>query len=183
MLSGRLLVMTVLVLTAWLVACGESSRSERSASPARTQSPLPPDASGNASEGCDADFSFEPAFLPEGFDGEPRPGPAPSGAPPDTDDQAIVHYRGDGGQALEIRRPGTMFPELALSDESPTIEVLGERTPNFGPVEPGGERLIVQFTYTGPGEPRKDECSSYSLNEYGLDLPTLKQVAESLRPS
>ena len=93
-----------------------------------------------------------------------------------------MHYRGGEGRAIEIRRPATAFSELALSDDSPAIEVLGRETPNFGPVEPGGTGFIVQFTYASGDRPRPAHCSSYSLNGYGLTVGTLKRVAESLRP-
>lgn len=93
----------------------------------------------------------------------------------------ILHYRGSGSRAIEIRRPGTLFTELAQGNDAPTIEVLGSKTTGFAPMEPGGDDFIVQFSY--PPHPQPHEwCARYSLNEYGVvPLEELKKVAEALR--
>lgn len=171
------------LVLALLAACGNAPSAEPTASPSAQPSPLFKSDARPPAESCNPRIEFEPGFLPGDFTRRQFRGPAPSAAGPDGKDQVIVHYRGAQGRALEIRRPATMFLELAVSEESSTVQVLGQRTPNFGPVEPGGTELIVQFTYASGGDEHGERCSSYSLNEYGLSLGTLKRVAEALRPT
>ena len=141
---------------------------------------------------CDEVIPFEPTYLPEGFGHQVYPGAFPGGRPPDDqssiggspgEEQVIVHYRGWGSRAIEIRRPGSLFVELAQSNDAPTIEVLRSETTGFAPTEPGGDDFIVQFSY--PPHPRPHEwCARYSLNGYGVvPLEELKKVAEALRPT
>jgi hypothetical protein len=132
---------------------------------------------------CEADIPFDVSFLPDGFDDHRWAGRAPDGAPLDEAGQYVVHYRGDNGAAIEIRRPGTLFAELAQFDDVPTIKVLGKDTAGFAPVNPGGDRFIVQFTYGDGVDDADDPCAMYSINEYGVPLETLKRVAVGLRPS
>lgn len=116
-------------------------------------------------------------------------GPFPGRRPPDDlsslgrgwgrKDQVIVHHRGSDSRAIEIRRPGTLFTELAQRDEASTIEVLGSETSGFAPIEPGGDDFIVQFSHPGTRRPH-DWCALYSLNGYGVSLDELKRVAEGL---
>lgn len=129
---------------------------------------------------CEGTLPFEPGYLPEGFDPQPVVGPAP-GAPPAEEGQLVIHYT-DGERSVEVRRPGTLFLELAQEDDAPTIRVLGARTADFGPVEPGGDRYIVQFFHP-KGASLDDRCALFSLDEHGLELPELLLVAESLRPT
>jgi hypothetical protein len=129
---------------------------------------------------CPTDLPFEPTYLPDGFSRAVVPGPSGQGRPYERDGQVIVHYRGSGSRAIEIRRPGTFFTELAQRNDAPTIEVLGTETSGFAPIEPGGDDFIVQFTYP-TDEPSTDHCAIYSLNEYGVPLEELKRVAEGLR--
>lgn len=79
-----------------------------------------------------------------------------------------------------MRRPGTLFAELALSDDAPTIDVLGEDTARFGPINPTGDEFIVFITYPRSADPG-DECAWFSLNEAGVPLAELKKVAEGLQ--
>jgi hypothetical protein len=129
---------------------------------------------------CPGALPFEPGYLPQGFDPEPAAGPAP-GAPPAEEGQLVIHYT-DGQRSVEVRRPGTLFLELAQEDDAPTIRVLGTRTADFGPVEPGGDRYIVQFFHP-KGASLNERCALFSLDEHGLQLPELLRVAEGLRPS
>lgn len=138
---------------------------------------------------CDEDIPFEPTYLPNGFDHELFEGRLPGGRPPDDQSsiggergeaQAIVHYRGSGGRTIEIRRPGTAFTELAQRSDTPKIEVLGTETTGFAPIQPRGNKFIVQFSYPATAGPRQ-WCSLYYLNEYGVKLAELKEVAEGLR--
>jgi hypothetical protein len=133
---------------------------------------------------------FEPTYLPDGFSEKRFMGPFPGGRPPDDqssiggrphEEQAIVHYRGTGGRAIEVRRPGTLFVELAQRSDAPTIEVLGTETTGFAPIGPRGNKFIVAFPYPGDAKPHQ-WCSRYSLNEYGVSLAELRKVAEGLRP-
>ena len=133
-------------------------------------------------------FPFAPSYLPKGFRREEFRGPFPGGRPPDDlsslgreGDQVIVHYRGSRQRAIEIRRPGTLFSELAQADDAPTITVLGSKTTGFAPIEPGGDDFIVQFSFPADRGPER-WCATYSLNEYGVSLDQLKRVAEGLRP-
>lgn len=139
---------------------------------------------------CEGDIPFEPTYLPDGFRHELFEGPFPGGRPLDDprstggkrqEQQVVVHYRGTDGRAIEIRRPGTLFSELALGDDAPTIRVLSTETANFAPTHPRGDDFIVQFTYP-PGARPHQWCSLYSLNEYGVPLAQLRKVAEGLRP-
>lgn len=137
---------------------------------------------------CDVNIPFEPAYLPEGFRHEQLDGPFPGGRPPDDQSstggkrdevQVIVHYRGPAGRAIEIRRPGTLFAELAQRNDAPRIEVLGTETTGFAPIGPGGNKFIVQFEFPPSPKPHR-WCSLYSLNEYGVSLAELKKVATDL---
>lgn len=130
---------------------------------------------------CDRDIPFEVTYLPEGFSDEMKLGPAPRSRRPDGRGQVIWHLRSEDASYIEVRRPGTLFAELALGDQAPTIEVLGAETPNFGPITPGGDHFIVQFVYPPRGS-RENDCAIYSLNEYGVSLEELRKVAEGLRP-
>lgn len=139
---------------------------------------------------CDEDVPFDPTYLPAGFRHKRFDGRFEGGRPLDDqssiggephEEQAAVHYRGSSGRAIEIRRPGTVFTELAQRNDAPTIKVLGIETSGFAPIGPGGNEFIVQFPYP-PGAKPHQWCSHYSLNEYGVPLPELKKVAEGLRP-
>ena len=97
----------------------------------------------------------------------------------------IAHYRGSSSRAIEVRRPGTVFSELAQADDAPTIEVLGTETSGFAPISPGGNEFIVHFTYPPQEAERRQKhnwCAVYSLNEYGVSLDQLKKVAAGLEP-
>lgn len=143
--------------------------------PSATRTPTPQE---SEQQSC-PDIRLRPTYLPEGFDFQENPGPAPGAPPPSPPGQVIEHYLGSQGEAIEIRRPGTLFTELALPDDAPTIRVLGSETPNIGPVEPGGDLLIVQFTF--PRHARPDsECALYSLNEYSLSRAELIRIARGL---
>ena len=131
-------------------------------------------------ERCDEEVPFGTTYLPESFNNEPIPGRAPGSRPPDDKKQVIFHLSGGKGRAIEVRRPGTPFTELALGRKAPTIRVLGRDTPNFGPVEPGGNEFIVFFTHPFHTA-KKDECATYSLNEVGVSLVELKKTAEGLQ--
>jgi hypothetical protein len=124
----------------------------------------------------DDELPFRPTYLPDGFEDEASPGPAP-GAPPAEDGQVVVHWTDGRGRAFEARNPGTLFAELAQEDDAPTVTVLGRETADFGPVVPMEEDYIVQFTIG----PRDQECSLWSLNEYGLPLEELLRVAKGLQ--
>jgi hypothetical protein len=129
----------------------------------------------------DTELPFRPAYLPEGFEEEAHPGPAP-GAPPAEDGQVVVHWTDGQGRAFEARNPGTLFAELAQEDDAPTVTVLGEETADFGPIVPMEEDYIVQFMIERKGEavPRHP-CSLWSLNEHGLPLEELLRVAKGLQ--
>lgn len=120
-------------------------------------------------------------YLPDGFRRRVFEGRAAGGHRPDRHGQVILHLRGEGSRAIEIRRPGTFFSELAQHDDAPTIEVLGGATAGFAPISPGGDDFIVLFTYP-VGARSTNHCAIYSLNEYGVSLDELKKVAEGLRP-
>jgi hypothetical protein len=124
------------------------------------------------------DLPFSPGYLPPGFSEEPVPGPAP-GAPPAEEGQVVFHWTDGQGSSFEARNPGTFFVELAQEDDAPTISVLGRETADFGPVVPMEEDFIVQFIIGNQG----DDCLLWSLNEYGLSLDELKEVAEGLEPA
>ena len=181
-----------LILAVVMLASGGACSPDEAPQPVsptrgREESPLATDASVPR---CNEDIPFEPTYLPEGFDHKVFSGGFPGGRPPDDlsssgigqpgEEQVIVHYRGSRARAIEIRRPGTLFTELAQGDDAPTIEVLGGETAGFAPIQPGGDDFIVSFHY--PVGARPDQwCSSYSLNEYGVPLSELKRVAEGLR--
>ncbi|HEX2030554.1 MAG TPA: hypothetical protein VHL78_04020 [Actinomycetota bacterium] len=159
-----------------------------SVDPERTP-PVPGDRSRIVMPGrCAGEVGFRPGYLPAGFDPEPVPGRAP-GAPPGEDGQGVVHWT-DGQRSIELRRPGMLFVELAQGEDAPTITVLGEDTSSFGPVAPNYENPededhMVQFRYPPDAPPINDhtkDCAFFSLNEYGLGLEELIQVAEGLRP-
>ena len=57
--------------------------------------------------------------------------------------------------------------------------MLGIETSGFAPIGPGGDDFIVQFSYPRGRKPH-DWCALYSLNEYGVSLDELKNVAEGL---
>lgn len=128
---------------------------------------------------CGNEIPFDVTYLPKDFSREQRRGKSPP-APAAQKGQAVVHYAGSRGRFLEIRRPATLFTELALPDDAPTIRVLGDDTPNFGPQEPGGDQFIVQFRYKN--EAAEERCTEYSLDGYGVSLDELKKVAEGLQP-
>lgn len=134
----------------------------------------------------DTDLRFSPGYLPDGFSPEAVPGPAPGGFPAE-EGQVVVHWTDGQGNSFEARNPGTLFAELAQEDDAPTITVLGEETPDFGPLAPMTHDYIVQFTYNPQGLPDNVEgpadCGLWSLNEYGLSLNELKRVAEGLEPA
>ena len=131
----------------------------------------------------DPDMPFEPTYLPPGFSGEARPGPAPGGFPAENG-QVVVHWTDGQGRSFEARNPGTLFAELAQEDDAPTVTVLGEETADFGPIVPMEDDYIVQFSIEreGVAVPRRP-CSLWSLNEYGLPLDELLRVAEGLERS
>ena len=79
-----------------------------------------------------------------------------------------------------MRRPGTLFAELAQGDDAPTIRVLGEDTASFGPINPGGDEFMVFITHPREAGP-EDRCAWFSLNEVRVSLAELKEVAEGLR--
>jgi hypothetical protein len=176
-------------VTALLSGCGtgdqiETSNTRDRAETSSSSSPI------ETEPYCDEAFPFEPTFLPKGFTSEVFPGPFPGGRPGEDfsssgtqngESQVIVHYRGSGSRAIEMRRPGTLFSELAQGNDAPTIEMLGTQTSGFAPIAPGGDDCIVQFTYPAGAAP-DDWCATYSLNEYGVSLEELKRVAEDLRP-
>lgn len=172
-LSGA---MFVVVLTGCEAGVPSPARtSSASTSPAGSSERKPEDPST-----CSDEIPFEPTYLPAGFETRLIRGPAPGSRPVDSKTQVIFHLRGDDSRAIEVRRPGTPFAELALGDDSPTIDVLGRETANFGPIEPGGDEFIVQITHRNDAE-MKDRCSTFSLNEVGVPLGELKKVAERLR--
>jgi hypothetical protein len=129
---------------------------------------------------CSKEIPFEPTYVPAGFERELIQGPAPGGRPPDGKRQVIFHLSSNDGRAIEVRRPGTLFAELALSDDAPTIHVLGADTANFGPIAPGGKEFIVFITYPLNADP-DEGCASFSLNDAGVSLAELKKVAEGLQ--
>lgn len=163
---------------------------ELSADP--TAEPTEPTAEGSRLEirgRCAGHVGFRPTYLPDGFSPSPVDGPAP-GAPPADDGQGVVHWT-DGERAIEIRRPGMLFVELAQEEGAPTITVLGQETADYGPLAPNyeegpaGEDFVVQFRYPADSEPSGDpskDCSFYSITEYGLDEAELIKVAEGLEP-
>ena len=178
-LRGPALVVAVLAATAGgYVLLGRVFGSAEGVRPG-TSSPFSPSSPAGDLR-CPGTVPFEPGYLPQGFHPEPVSGPAP-GAPPAEEGQMVFHYT-DGLRSVEVRRPGTLFLELAQEDQAPTIRVLGARTASFGPVEPGGDRYIVQFVQP-KGASFDDRCALYSLDEHGLELEELLRVAEGLRPT
>lgn len=182
------LVLATLVLSSGVACTNDPIQSPVGPSPGREVSPSVQQASVPR---CDREIPFEPTYLPKGFGQVAIEGPFPGGRPPDDQssadgkprrEQVIVHYRSSDSRAVEIRRPGTRFSELAQGDDAPTIEVLGMETSGFGPIEPGGDDFIVAFAYP-PGTGTPKPCSYYTLNEYGVSLKQLKKVATSLTPA
>lgn len=171
------LAITVIIIVVGS-SCGSEPRTGVGADPTPAEPSPSETSSSGGSDGCEADLTFDLTYLPEGFSHEPRPGPAPT-APTAQDGQAVVYYAAGEDRFIEIRRPGTLFTELALADDAPTIDVLGTPTPNFAPREPAGDDFIVQFQYEGDMAP--SSCTNYSLDEYGVPLDELKRVAEGLR--
>lgn len=160
-------------------ACVPEPKPDKSRAPAKVAVPR-----------CSQDIPFEPTYLPDGFGHAQFNGRFPGGRPLDDprstggkrhEEQVVAHYRGSGERAIEIRRPGTIFVELAMGNSHPTIEVLGTEIPNFAPIGPGGNKFIVSFRNPPRARPHQ-WCSLYSLNEYGLSLAELKKVAEGLQP-
>lgn len=172
--------LTVAVLV--LGACGSNQaarRSEPSRSPASVGTVSSEEEASEEHQTCNEEIPFDATYLPTGFEHDLVPGPAPRGRPPDRKGQVIFHFIGSNERAIEIRRPGTLFAELALGDDAPTIHVLGSDTPNFGPINPGGDEFIVFITYPNNVDP-EDQCAWFSLNEVGVSLAELKKVAEGL---
>ena len=129
---------------------------------------------------CSEEIPFEPTYLPMGFDRELVKGPAPGGRAADSRNQVIFHFSGSDGRAIEVRRPGALFTELAQADDAPTIRVLGEDIAGFGPINPGGNEFMVFITYPSTAHPEK-RCAWFSLNEVRVSLAELKKVATGLR--
>ncbi len=144
------------------------------------ESPTPP----AASYRCGDDLPLRPTYLPEGFDAEPVPGPAP-GALPAEEGQFVAHWT-DGHRAFEIRHPGTLYAEITGEDGQRMIEVLGYETIPPAPVVPMETDYIVQFMYRpqAMGEAVPDlgqrDCDLWSVNEYGLSPADLERVAVGL---
>ncbi len=181
MRRGRALGLTVAVLV--VGACGSDQvarRSEPSRSPASVGTASSEEKSSGEDQTCSEEIPFDATYLPGGFEHKLVPGPAPRGRPRDGEEQVIFHFRGSNGRAIEVRRPGTLFVELAQGDDAPTIHVLGEDTAAFGPINPGGNEFIVFITYPSNADP-EDQCAWFSLNEVGVSLAELKKVAEGLR--
>jgi hypothetical protein len=159
-----------------IVDRGRSSDKSPSVQPSMT--PTPETTGGTAeTPRCSLDVPFHPTYLPEGFSLKSVPGPA-EGAPPPDKGQAVIHYTDGQGHAIEVRRPGTSFVELAQADNAPEIEVLGQRTSSFGPTMPGDDDFIVQFHV--PADARAIDCRFFSLDEYGVSEDELVRVAEGL---
>lgn len=173
-------VLSLIALVALLVGCQKSDPIETPSPEASAPSPVGSIAETPGSA-CKHDIPFEVTYLPDGFRRRVFEGRAHGSSRPDQEGQVIVHLRGMGSRAIEIRRPGTFFSELAQRDDAPTIEVLGGETAGFAPISPGGDDYIVLFTYP-VGAKSTNHCAIYSLNEYGVPLQELKKVAEGLRP-
>ncbi len=172
-------VVSLVALGALLVACETSDR----AAPTQVASGPSPTDSGKPSvkSACEPDIPFEVTYLPDGFSKHVFAGQVQESRRRDRDGQVIFHLRGRDSRAIEIRRPGTEFSELAQGDDAPTIEVLGTETAGFAPISPGSDDFIVQFTYP-PDARSTNHCAIYSLNEYVVSLQQLKRVAQGLRP-
>lgn len=171
-------VLPLIALGALLVGCearDQRAPTQVASAPSPTDSGKPP-----VKPVCKRDLPFEVTYLPDGFRRRVFEGRAQESRP-DQEGQVIVHLRGRGSRAIEIRRPGTFFSELAQGDDAPTIDVLGGETAGFAPISPGGDDFIVLFTYPA-GAKSTNHCAIYSLNEYGVPLQELKKVAEGLRP-
>jgi hypothetical protein len=91
----------------------------------------------------------------------------------------VIHYSDGTARSVEVRRPGTLYVELALPDDAPTITVLGAQVNDVYPVSPDGIDLIVQFRYPVSASP-DDACALWSLNAYGLGADELRKIAEGL---
>jgi len=174
-------VLCPIVAVIILVGCSADQGSPRFQKPslATPTTPSSEEDSSRERRRCSKEIPFEPTYLPTGFDRELVEGPAPAGRPADSKNQVIFHFSGSDDRAIEVRRPGTLFAELALGDDAPTIHVLGEDTPNFGPINPGGHMFIVFITYPNDAD-AEDQCAWFSLNEVGVSLEKLKKIAESL---
>jgi len=177
-----LIGVTALVAGAIGLAIWQTGRHGPSA--ARTEGPSASIPTQAAS--CPQDVPFAPSYLPEGFDNDPEVGPAPGAPPPeepgDRPGQVVIYYTDGRTRSVEVRRPGTLYVELALADDAPTITVLGDQVNDVYPVSPGGTDLIVQFRYPATA-PSNDACSLWSLNEYGLGPDELRKIAEGLIPA
>lgn len=179
-MPGRWIACSVTALVA-LPSCSPDQAGRRAQEPPPAASATTPPERGRAqARRCNDRVPFEPTYLPRGFERELLRGAAARGRPADSKNQVIRHFRGSGNRAIEIRRPGTFFSELAQADDAPTIEVLGTATAGFAPIEPYGDEFIVQFEFP-PSSRARDRCALFSLNEYGVSLAGLKKVAEGLR--
>jgi hypothetical protein len=184
--AGAALAAAAVVVGAALVGprVVDAFRAEREVRPGTMPSPtggmtaLPGGGATVEPQTCSGEVPFRPGYLPEGFSEEMQLGPAP-GAPAPEKGQWVVHWTDGQGNSFEARNPGTLFAELAQEDDAPTITVLGEETPDFGPLAPMTTDYLVQFTIEAKGQ----KCSLWSLNEYGLSLNELKRVAEGLEPA
>jgi len=152
--------------------------------PARTEGP--PASNSTEPASCPQDVPFAPSYLPEGFDEDPEVGTADGAPPPeepgDRPGQVVIHYTDGMARSVEVRRPGTLYVELALTDDAPTIIVLGAQVNDVYPVSPGGTDLIVQFRYP-VSAPSSDACALWSLNAYGMGPGELRKIAEGLVPA
>lgn len=149
-------------------ACGVAS--ER---PQQPEGPVEP----RTADQCSEKFPFRVTYLPPRFAPEPVEGPAPGGRRLEPG-QIAIHYTDGEGSAIEFRRPGTAFVELALADDAPTITILGGETANFGPISPdGSQHFIVQFSHPRAGD---HDCGLFSLNGYGVSPEEVIRVAEAL---
>lgn len=180
-------VLAVFVLVSGGACSIDSAPSPANSSPIQDESPSIEEATVPR---CREHIPFEPTYLPEGFGHEVFKGAFPRGRPLDDqssyvgkpgEEQVVVHYLDASSRAIEIRRPGTLFTELAQRDDAPSIDVLGAETTGFAPIGPGDNKFIVTFSYP-PGAKPHQWCARYSLNEYGVSLAELKKVSESLAP-
>ena len=174
---GRVLRWTLVAILA-LAGCGADDVPPPGQPAPATSTDV--NASAKRRQPCNEKIPFGFTYLPQGFDRELIEGPAPGGRRRESKMQVIFHVRGSGGRAIEVRRPGTLFVELAQASDAPTIRVLGEDTTGFAPTSPGGDEFIVQFGYP-PGARPHDFCANFSLNEVGVPLSELKKVAQGLR--
>lgn len=173
-------IVTVIIL----VGCSADQGSPRSQKPslATPTTPSSEEDSSRERRRCSEEIPFEPTYLPTGFDRELVEKRAPGGRPADSKNQVILHFSGSDDRAIEVRRPGTLFAELAQADDAPTIHVLGEDIAGFGPINPGGNEFMVFITYPSTADP-ENQCAWFSLNEVRVSLAELKKVAKGLRPN